>query len=304
MATAAPASTQPETVRVSVVVPAFNEEDGISGVVSGLRAAMEGAGLKASDDYEVLVVDDGSTDRTAARASESGARVLRHPTNRGYGRALLSGFEAARFPWVLMIDADGSYPPADSAALLPFAPRFDMVIGARQGKLFWGSALQTFLRWVYLTLASFVAGERIPDANSGLRLIRREALDRSMPVLCYGYSLSTTMTLSFLQGGRFVTFVPVSYIERKGSSKVRGFRDIPRTLQIMLQVILYYNPMKFAVCLAAVPGLCALLSLACYATCPRTTDLVLFAVFLATALGVFLSGCILDALRLNRPPRP
>jgi glycosyltransferase involved in cell wall biosynthesis len=294
----------PEKVRVSVVVPAFNEELGIAGVVSGLRAAMEGAGLKASDDYEILVVDDGSSDRTAALAEEAGARVLRHPINRGYGRALLSGFEAARFPWLLMIDADGSYPPGDAAALLPCAPRFDMAIGARQGPLFWGSVLQAFMRWVYLTLASFVAGERIPDANSGLRLIRREALDRSMPVLCYGYSLSTTMTLSFLQGGRFVAFVPVSYIERKGSSKVRGFRDIPRTLQIMLQVILYYNPMKFAVCLAAVPAVFALLSLACYATCPKSTDMILFAIFLASALGVFLCGCVLDSMRLNRPRNP
>ncbi|MBI5244496.1 MAG: glycosyltransferase family 2 protein [Elusimicrobia bacterium] len=289
-----------EKIRLSVVVPAFNEEPGIAGVVSGLKEAMAGAGLKPADDFEILVVDDGSTDRTAELAEEAGARVLRHPTNRGYGRSLLSGFAAARFPWLLMIDADGSYPPEDAAKLLAWAPRFDMAVGARQGPLFWGGPIHTFLRWIYLVLASFVAGERVPDANSGLRLIRKEALDRSMPVLCYGYSLSTTMTLSFLQGGRFVAFVPVSYVERKGSSKVRSLRDIPRTLQIMVQVILYYNPLKFVVFLAFLPGALAAAFLVRFLASAGRKDFTAFCVCLFVTLGVFLVGCLLESLRFNR----
>ena len=261
-----------EKIQLSVVVPCYNEELGVGEVVKNLQTALFG------QQFEILVVDDGSTDKTAEKAQEAGARVLRHPCNRGYGRTLLTGFTAARYPWILMIDGDGSYDPADIAKLLPYAPRFDMVVGARQGSLFWGSTIRAFMRTVYLFLAGFVAGEDIPDANSGLRLFRKEAFDNSMPILCYGYSLSTTMTLSFLKGGRFVEFVPISYLKRQGSSKVRNFRDIPRTLQIMVQVMLYYNPLKFAVCLAL---------------------LVWALLDIRAALDVFLFGCVLELLSLH-----
>jgi len=288
-----------EKIRVSVAIPAYNEELGVEGVVLGIRSALSAAGLREKDDFEIVVIDDGSTDDTAAAARRAGARVVSHPVNRGYGRALATGFAEARFPWILMIDADGSYPPEDAAKLLPFAPRFDMAIGARQGSFFWGSPLKAFLRWVYLRIASFVAGERIPDANSGLRLFRKDSFDRSMPMLCYGYSMSTTMTLSFLNGGRFVAFVPVDYRVRKGKSKVRAVRDILRTLQIMLQVILYFNPLKFAVCLAAVPAGLGLLSLFVCGAAHHGP----FAGGVVTALAVFLWGCVLESIRLHRPGR-
>lgn len=278
--------TESDKVRVSVVVPCFNEELGVGGVIEGLRSAMTGAGLKDGEDFEIIVVDDGSEDASAAAAEKAGARVISHPCNRGYGRSLLTGFSAARFPWVLMIDGDGSYPPEAAAGLLPFAPRFDMIVGARRGVHFWGSPLQAFLRWIYLFLASFAAGEDIPDANSGLRLIRKEAFDNSMPILCYGYSLSTTMTLSFLNGGRFVKFLPIDYLVRTGSSKVRKVRDIPRTLQIMMQVMIYYNPLKFAVFLALLIGLISFCAFG--------------PIGLAAALPVFFWGCVLDSIRLNR----
>lgn len=283
-------------LQVSVVVPAYNEEGGIEGVVTGLKAALTDCGAE----FELLVVDDGSTDHTAQRAEAAGARVVRHPANRGYGRSLLTGFAAAKHPWVLMSDADGTYPPEEAKKLLAHAPDFDMVIGAREGALYWGSPLNSFMRWVYLRMASFVAGERIPDANSGLRLIRKEAFDQSMPILCYGYSLSTTMTLSFLQGGRFVKFVPISFGERSGHSKVRRLRDIPRTLQVMTQVILYYNPLKFAVVIALFPALLAGLFLLRFLGAGGLGDLVMFTWCAFGFIGVFLAGCVMDSLRLAR----
>jgi glycosyltransferase involved in cell wall biosynthesis len=280
-------TTENDKVRVSIVVPCYNEELGVGDVILGLHSAMTGAGLKPGEDFEIIVVDDGSGDGSAAAAEKAGARVLRHPCNRGYGRSLLTGFAAARFPWVLMIDGDGSYPPQAAADLLPYAPRFDMIVGARRGTHFWGSPLQAFLRTIYLVLAGFAAGEDIPDANSGLRLIRKEAFDNSMPILCYGYSLSTTMTLSFIQGGRFVKFLPIDYLARMGNSKVRKLRDIPRTLQIMMQVMIYYNPLKFAVFLALLIGLISSILVG-----------PLFGV--CSAFLIYFWGCVLDSIRLNR----
>ena len=290
-------------VPVSVVIPAYNEEGAVAEVVSGARRALRDSGREEGRDFEVLVVDDGSTDATAEAARAAGARVVSHPVNMGYGRSLLTGFENARFDWLLTADGDGSYPPSEFVKLLPYAPRFDMVVGSRQGSFFWGNPFRAFLRWTYLSLAGFVAGIRIPDANSGLRLIHRAKIQPSMPVLCYGYSLSTTMTLSFLQAGCFVTFVPVAYVARKGRSKVRMLRDVLRTLQIMTQVILYYNPLKFAVFLTLLPIAGSAFFLArplLGAGAPL--DSALAALCLLSALFVFLVGCLLDSLRLHHGP--
>ncbi|MFA5141172.1 MAG: glycosyltransferase family 2 protein [Elusimicrobiota bacterium] len=220
--------------------------------------------------------------------------------NRGYGRALVSGIETATHDWVLIIDGDGSYPPEEAERLLGACAGFDMVVGARQGKLFWGNPLQALRRWVYLSLAQFVAGEPIPDANSGLRLFKKSACLLSMPFWCFGYSFTTTMTLSFVRSGRFVSFVPVRFAARRGFSKVRPVRDILRTLQIMTQVILYFNPLKLA---AAVSLAAVLLAGAAFVFFLYFGRLGLAVhsclVILGLAVIVFLFGCVLDSMRMH-----
>lgn len=285
-----------ERPSVSVVLPAFNEEGAVGDVVSGLAAALKAAGLAA---WEILVVDDGSKDRTAEAAEKAGARVVRHPVNMGYGRSLLSGAEAAAHPWLLFLDADGSYRPDEAVGLLAHAAGCDMVVGARQGSLFWGSPTKAVLRFIQLKLSAFVAGTPIPDTNSGVRLVRKAALERHLPVRCYGYSLSTTMTLSFIQQALFVKFVPVSYDPRRGSSKVKLLRDTLRTLQLMLSIILYFNPTKFAVVLAAVPGAFALLFTAWVPYGGGGIGLLCAVLCALAALACFLVGCVLDAHRLH-----
>lgn len=285
-----------EKPSVSVVLPAFNEEGGVAEVVTGLAAALKTADLAA---WELLVVDDGSTDQTAALAEKAGARVVRHPVNMGYGRSLLSGAEAAKHEWLLFLDADGSYRPDEAVGLLAHAPGCDMVVGARQGSLFWGSPTKAVLRFIQLKLSAFVAGIPIPDTNSGVRLVRKSALERHLPVRCYGYSLSTTMTLSFIQQSLFVKFVPVSYDPRKGSSKVKLMRDTLRTLQLMLQIILYFNPLKFAVVLAAPPAAASVLFFLWLPAGGGGAALIAAVLCAVGALGTFLTGCVLDAQRLH-----
>jgi len=283
-------SSKPE---ISVVIPAYNEQDAVAPTINGVREALTASGLK----FEIITVDDGSADGTAAAAEAAGSRVLRHPVNRGYGRTLLSGIEAAAHEWVLIIDADGSYPPAEIAKLLPHIPAFDMVIGARQGKLFWGSYVKAFMRWTYLSLARFVAGEHIPDANSGLRVFRKSAVE-NMPIMCFGYSFTTTMTLSLLSAGKFVRFEPIEFTDRVGSSKVKPVRDILRTLQIMTQVVLHYNPLKFAATLASFPALLAAAAGALFLSpCGRDLHAILAGLLGGLAALIFLAGCVLQSMK-------
>jgi glycosyltransferase involved in cell wall biosynthesis len=289
-------------ISVSVVVPAYNEELGVSQVVAGLKRFLE----PLTSRLEVIVVDDGSTDGTAKAAARAGATVLRHPFNRGYGKALRTGFSAAQHDWILTIDADGSYPPAEAAKLLEHAPACDLIIGTRTGVHFWGSAAQALRRLIYLKLAGFIVGGRVPDANSGLRLVRRSLVVRPGAIECLGYSFSTTMTLSFLNAGHFVMFTPVAFEARRGCSKVKPLRDVLRTLQLMTEVFLFYNPLKFFVTLTA--GLTAFALFLVIIGLGRDEGIwLIWAGFGAFAAVIcFLTGCVLDAMRMHgrRPPEP
>ena len=286
---------------VSVVVPAYNEAEAIGPVMADLHAELKKRGLE----FEILVVDDGSSDGTAKAVNPAHARVISHPTNGGYGRALLTGIEAAKHEWVLMIDADGSYPPAEILKLLDFAPDFDLVIGAREGAHFWGTPTKAFLRWVYLRLASFVAGARVPDANSGLRLVRKSLVDQRARVRWRGYSLTPTMTLSVLMQGRVVKNKPIELpAPTGGHSKVKPFRDILRTLQLMTQVMIIYNPLKLFVTLAA---LIVLKAFVLYGLGVIRHDPVLIigaAIASSCALFAFTAGCVLDSMRMHGQWRP
>jgi glycosyltransferase involved in cell wall biosynthesis len=288
-------------ITVSVVVPAYNEAEAIGQVVADLHAEL----LKRGVTSEIIVVDDGSTDKTSSAVSPAHARVITHPANGGYGRALLTGIEAAKHDWVLMIDADGSYPPSEILKLLDYAPAFDLVIGAREGAHFWGTPTKAFLRWMYLRLASFVVGARVPDANSGLRLVRKSLVDRQGLVRCLGYSFTTTMTLSFLMQGRFVKYLPIEFRARTGGhSKVKPFRDILRTLQLMTQVMIIYNPLKLFVTLAILLVLKSAVLAFLALSWGVPILLLCSSVAGACALFAFTAGCVLDSMRMHGQWRP
>ena len=281
---------------VSLVIPAYNESEAIAEVVAQHHEALS----RLVREFEIIVVDDGSTDGTATAVPPGQARVLRHPINRGYGQSLQTGIGAARHDWILMTDADGTYPVSEAMRLFDHAPDFDLIIGARQGSHFWGTPLQTILRMIYLFCASFVVGEKLPDANSGLRLARRELVNKFGLVQCLGYSFSTTMTLSLLKEGRFVKFLPIEFRARAGGkSKVKPVRDILRTLQLMTEVILIYNPMKLFVTLAAAQLAACAVFAGLYAC---AGGLGWLAAAMTAAIGAILSflfGCVHDSIRMH-----
>jgi glycosyltransferase involved in cell wall biosynthesis len=222
-----------EAKDVSVVIPAFNEQDGIAAVIAPLLAR----GFR-----EVLVVDDGSSDATAARATAAGARVVRHPYNKGNGAAVKTGIREALSEVVLLMDADGQHDPGEVASIYEPIGRFDMVIGARASKD------QSFTRalgnTLFKALASWLTGRPIPDLTSGFRAARRERLLEILHLLPNGFSYPTTSCLAFLKAGLSVDFVKVRVRPRVGTSKIKVLRDGTRFLLIILKIVTLYSPLR------------------------------------------------------------
>ncbi len=244
---------RPAPTAVSVVVPAFNEAAHIDQEMRILATAMKETGWE----WEILVVDDGSTDGTAEAAAPAGVRVLRRERNRGYGAALKAGVRAARHPWILITDADGTYPVEAIPALLAAADTSDMVVGARTGATVRIPLIRrpakAFLRW----LASYLAGQPLPDINSGMRLMHRTLVERYVHLLPDGFSFTTTITLSAACNHHPVTWHPIDYRARLGSSKIRPRHAFDFTL-LILRVIVVFNPLRVFLPLGALLALAGL----------------------------------------------
>ena len=225
---------------ISVIIPAYNEVDGISKVVGHAKSFM----AEEKIEHEIIVIDDCSTDDTAQQAKSTGVTVISHPINRGYGASLTTGLKKARYDHVLIMDADESYPVKDVRKLLPYMDDFDMVVGARQGKHYHGSLIKRLSRVVFYLLLGYVTGEKIPDANSGLRIFKKDVVMKFEDDFCMGFSFTTTITIILLSNRYLIKFVPIEYMSRTGKSKVRHLRDTARTIQILLHTIVYYNPIK------------------------------------------------------------
>jgi glycosyltransferase involved in cell wall biosynthesis len=225
---------------VSVVVPAYNEEKGIGSLIEQVSSEM----ARRGGAFELLVVDDGSTDRTrdSIQAHADKVRLLCHDANRGYGAALKTGIQAARYPVVLIIDADGTYPTAEIPRLLDeLRPEVDMVVGARTGAEVTIPLLRKPAKWVLRRLAEYLSERAIPDLNSGLRAFRRDSVRRYLHILPNRFS--TTITLCFLSDGLGVAFVPINYYKRVGKSKIKPV-DALNFLILIVRTVTYFNPLR------------------------------------------------------------
>jgi glycosyltransferase involved in cell wall biosynthesis len=219
---------------VSIVIPAYNEEAVIGSVVAGLKE--QGAW------HEILVVDDASTDGTAAAAERAGARVIRHPYNKGNGAAVKTGIRQARGDVVLLMDGDGQHDPRDAARVADEVGAYDMAIGARSAGD--QSATRAFGNAVFNALASWLSGREIPDLTSGFRAARRSLLVEILHLLPNGFSYPTTSCLSFLKAGHNVCFVKIAARPRVGDSKIRPLQDGVKFLLIILKIVTLYSPLK------------------------------------------------------------
>jgi len=247
-------SERARQLQVTVLLPAYNEERAIQRVLCEIVEALADETLG----FEIVVVDDASTDRTADLAEQFASdcwqcpvRVVRAPENRGAGAARKLGIRAAQGEIVVMLDADGTYPASSIRNLLAWLPAYDQVNGARtseQGTLPW---LRRPAKWFIRKLACYLTGHQIPDLNTGLKAFKREAMLPWLWVVPDGFSCVTTMTLAFLTNGYAVKYVPTEYRPRIGESKFHPIKDTLAYLSTVLRIVLYFRPLKVFLPLSA-----------------------------------------------------
>ena len=278
---------------LSIIIPAFNEEQGISNVLEHLSTIPL--------ECEVIVVDDGSTDQTARVAQEHGARVIRHPANGGYGHSLKTGIQSASHEFVAIADADGTYPLEELPGMMKkMEEGFDMVVGARHGAAYRGTFFKMPARFIFKFLVEFSTGRHIPDINSGLRVFRKSDVSPLFPLLCDTFSFTTTLTLAYCFLHKFICYIPIKYEKRIGSSKVRIVRDSLRTLQFIVQSIAYFNPLKLFLLLAFLLFLIATFLLFYAFLVSEYWIAIISLPFFLGSILVFSLGILADILRMNR----
>jgi glycosyltransferase involved in cell wall biosynthesis len=223
---------------ISVVIPAYNEEKSIGAVLDELIAVLE------ERTYEIIVVDDGSTDNTAKIVQERQVKFIRHPHNIGYGAAIKTGIKNAANDLIMIIDGDGSYPVNAIPELLKEADQYDMVIGARTGEKVKIQLYRRPAKWFLSMLANYLSETKIPDLNSGMRIFRRKEVEKIFNILPNKFSFTTTITLAYHTTGLLVKYVSINYYKRVGQSKIRPVKDGLNFIMLIIRTITYFNPLK------------------------------------------------------------
>ena len=225
---------------ISLLIPAFNEEESIKGTIENAKLLFKNLKIK---NFEIIVINDGSTDKTGEYAKKTGVKIITHPQNLGYGFSLKNGIRNARYETIIITDADHTYPLSEVPNLYTeYKKGFDMVVGKRIG--YRESIIKTILRKILKLVVEFAAGRKIPDINSGLRIFNRDTIKEYLPHLCETFSFTTSATLAYMMNGKFVSYVPVNYGKRMGKSKVNLIKDSFKTIFYIMQTVTYYNPLK------------------------------------------------------------
>ena len=222
----------------TIVIPAYNEEEGIVGL---LEAAKK---LNLFEKYEFIVVDDGSTDKTAEVAGRYPLRVVRHAVNKGYGASLKTGVRKATTQRVVTLDSDGQHDPAFIDTIVEMLDEYDMVIGERSSTSFQVSSRKSG-KWVIRKTGEMLVDQKLPDYNSGLRGFHRDQIYHLLHLMPNGFSFSTTSTLAYLKEGLNIGTFPIEVEERVGrASNVKFVKDGSKTFLLLFRIIMLFNPLK------------------------------------------------------------
>ncbi len=290
-----------EHAGVSIVIPAYNEERGAGPVIEEMLALLRRE--LANIPWEVLIVDDGSSDRTAeviAKYESDELRLIRHPHNRGYGAAIKTGVNAAAHPWILITDADGTYPAKHIPELLSHRRNFHMVVGARTGPKAAVAMLRRPPKYVLRKLASYLSRQDIPDLNSGLRLMRKDILQRFENILPDQFSYTTTITLAMFSAGFHVKYLQIDYLKREGKSKIRPIADTIGFTKLIFRTILYFDPLRVFIPAAGLFIIASVLVASISAMSGQLMDVTTVLLF-TTGFQLLMMGMLADMLNRRLP---
>jgi glycosyltransferase involved in cell wall biosynthesis len=229
---------------ISIIIPAYNEAGIIGQTITNLKLALEQIG----EIFEIIVVNDGSSDATAEEAAKTGVKVINHPYNKGYGAAVKSGVKEAQYNWLGFYDADGQHTPETFISLIPYVKDYDMIVGAREG--YRGPAVRQpgkkLLQWI----ANYLSDVKIPDINSGLRLVKKELYQRFFHLFPPQYGWTTAITLAALKDDFSVKYVPIAIRPRQGGKSQVRISDAIRMFMLILRIILLFSPLRIFMPLA------------------------------------------------------
>jgi glycosyltransferase involved in cell wall biosynthesis len=282
-----------DSYKVTIIIPAYNEGEGLSRALAGLIPITERSG------WEVIVIDDGSTDNTAEVIRESGAKLASHPYNKGYGASLKTGIRNASGDIIVMMDSDGQHSGADIEKLLEHMDQYEMVVGARSRDVLVRAPGKKILSIV----ANFLSGKKIPDLNSGFRAVRKKTVRSFLHFCPNGFSFTTTITLAYLREGFSVKYVPIEADVRVGrSSSVKFFRDGYKTFLLIIRVIVLFNPLKVfmpaSLLLFAAGALFTLYGIIAFGRAPNTGILAIL-----SSIILFFMGILADQISSIRRER-
>ena len=227
--------------KISIVIPAYNEEKGITQTIKGIQEIIK----KIKADIEIVVVNDASRDGTPEILSNiKGIKVLEHESNRGYGASLKTALRSIYSEFMLIIDADGTYPIKSIPKLIELAPKYDIVVGARAGKTVKIPFFRKPAKWIINRFAEYLTMTKIPDLNSGLRIFRREVALKFINFYPEGFSFTTTLTMSCLTNDYRVKYITIDYFERKGISTIHPIKDFVGFLNLIFRLTIYFRPLN------------------------------------------------------------
>ena len=225
---------------VSIIIPAYNEENGIIDVINEIETLL----VEKKINNEIIIVDDGSTDKTKEKVSSTNARLIEHQQNRGYGAALKTGIKASIYDQIAIIDADGTYPVNYLVELINSKKSYDMVVGARIGKNVSIPLIRRPAKWALNKLANFLTNYKIPDLNSGLRLFKKNSLLKFLHILPDGFSFTTTITIAMITNNLNVKYISIDYEKRIGKSKIRPIYDTLNFISLITRMVIYFKPLR------------------------------------------------------------
>lgn len=280
---------------LSVVIPVYNEDQVIGSLLESVRQALDAYGQS----YEVLVVNDGSTDDTAKAIAKAGVRVVTHPYNMGNGAAVKTGIRNANGEVLVLMDGDGQHNPEHIAKLVQYIPQYDMVVGSRSGGSYQGPFHRRLANKVYNLLASYITQRRVVDLTSGFRAVKRDIARKFVYLLPNTFSYPTTITLGMIKAGHSLKFEPVATNKRVGKSKIKLLRDGMRFFLIMIKIATLFSPFRIFFPLSLASILSGIIYGA-YMIIQHSHFSNMVLLLLITGVLVFLLGLIAEEINMLR----